>query len=91
MLSDVVESDDDINPNSVICVDELINTLPVNVSKLPALCSNEEVVDSKLLNCMLAEDVYVFNDVVESEEEINPKDVICSEPDIVPLGPTAFN
>ena len=33
---------------------------------------------------MLAEDVNVFKDVVESEEEINPKDVICSEPDIVP-------
>ena len=35
---------------------------------------------------MLAEDVNVFNEVVESEEEINPNPVICSEPDIVPVG-----
>ena len=35
---------------------------------------------------MLADDVYVFNDVVESDDEINPKSVICSEPLIVPLG-----
>jgi len=30
--------------------------------------------------------VYEFKDVVESEDDINPKDVICSEPDIVPAG-----
>ena len=35
---------------------------------------------------MLAEDVNVFNEVFSSDEEINPKDVICSEPDIVPDG-----
>ena len=35
---------------------------------------------------MLADDVYVFNDVVESDDEMNPKSVICSEPLIVPLG-----
>ena len=78
VFSDVVESDEEINPKSVICseplivpagvlsplsetnpkavicADELINTEPVNASNLPALCSNEEVVDSKLLNCMLS-------------------------------------
>ena len=43
VLSDVVESDDDINPNSVICRDELINTLPVNVSKLPAFALTKKL------------------------------------------------
>jgi len=28
----------------------------------------------------------VFNDVVESDEEMNPKSVICSEPLNVPIG-----
>ena len=64
------------NPKAVICADELINTEPVNASNLPALCSNDEVVDSKLLNCMLAEDVNVFNEVFSSDEEINPKDIV---------------
>ena len=29
--------------------------------------------------------MYVFNDVVESDDDINPKSVICSEPLITPL------
>ena len=50
------------------------------LSKRPALWSNEEVVDSKLVNLILAEDVNVFNDVVESDDDINPNSVICAEP-----------
>ena len=32
------------------------------------------------------DEVNVFNDVVESDEDINPKSVICCEPLIVPAG-----
>ena len=47
---------------------------------------SEEVVDSIFVNLTSVEDVYEFNDVVESDEEMNPKSVICFEPLIVPLG-----
>ena len=42
-VNDVVESDDDINPNSVICFDELSNTEPVNVSKFVSFAPVDDV------------------------------------------------
>ena len=38
------------------------------------------------VNLASVEDVYELSDVVESDEEINPKSVICCEPLIVPAG-----
>jgi len=56
----------DTNPKAVICADELISTEPVK--------------DSKLLNCIFAEDVNAFNDVFSPPlSETNPKAVICAD------------
>ena len=43
VFNDVVESDDDINPKSVICFDELSNTEPVNVSKFVSFTFVDDV------------------------------------------------
>ena len=45
----------------------------VAASTLSNLLSNDEVVDSIFVNLKSVEDVYEFSDVVESDEEINPK------------------
>ena len=50
------------------------------------LVSNEEVVDSKLDNCIVADAVNSFKDVFTDDSEINPKSVICCEPLTIPLG-----
>ena len=44
------------------------------------LVSNEEVVDSKLDNCIVADDVNAFKDVFTDDSDMNPKAVICAEP-----------
>jgi hypothetical protein len=64
VFNDVVESDEDINPKSVICSEPLITPLPnpVRYEDVAALSPSTSV-------CI--EEVNVFNDVVESEEEIN--------------------
>ena len=51
------------------------------------LVSNEAVVDSKLDNCIVADDdVNSFKDVFTDDSDMNPKLVICSEPLTIPLG-----
>ena len=44
------------------------------------LVSNEAVVDSKLDNCIVADDVNSFKDVFTDDSDMNPKAVICAEP-----------
>ena len=59
---------------------------PVFDSICPTLCSNDDVVECIFVMLISLEAVYVLSDVVESDEEINPKSVICFEPLIVPAG-----
>ena len=59
---------------------------PVFDSICPTLCSNDDVVECIFVILISLEAVYAFKDNIESEDDINPKEVICDEPLTVPAG-----
>ena len=86
-----------LNPSNLVSVDdvyvfsELITVWssyePVFDSICPTLCSNDDVVDSIFVNLIEVDAVYAFSDEFSPPlSDTNPKAVICSEPDIVPVG-----
>ena len=83
VLSDVVESEEEMNPKSVICFEPLIvpaelpppSYEPVFDSISPTLCSKDDVVDSTFVNLTLVEPVYVFRCVISVEPPPPPPPV----------------
>ena len=72
-FNEPISVDEEVNPNAVICADEL--TIPPSID-----VRYEPLSPSKESNLWSADELNVFKDEISVDEELNPNAVICAEP-----------